>query len=294
VLVAEREWSTSGLYSPNRGSAGIGPDTTAYVIYTSGSTGKPKGVLVPHRALSNQAADPLEFDPSLWELFGPLSFGAALVIPSEGSQPGDIPALRTVLIDEGITALQVVPSVLGELLSQGALAGCESLRHVFCGGEVLTSALAAAFFAQSSAQLHNLYGPAETAIDATYWTCSRSAETDIVPIGYPIANVRALILDPDGRQVPAGVAGELYIADAGVAHGYLGGLPSRRRSSSPARPEPSPAGGRALASTAPATSRAIVRMGRSSSWADATTRPRSSACGWNWKRWKPRSSPCPP
>jgi amino acid adenylation domain-containing protein len=215
------------------------PETPAYVIYTSGSTGAPRGVLVPHRAIWNQvkwrqlafpldASDvvlqctPFGFDPCVWELFGPLAAGARVVFPDPG-RDGDTEYLVRTIAREGVTNVQVVPSLLGVLLEEPELPGCGSLRRVFCGGEPLTPTLQELFFRRlPSVELINLYGATETAVDATWWRC-RPQETlpHSVPIGRPIANVRAHVVDTELRPVAVGMPGELCIAGACLAGGYL-------------------------------------------------------------------------
>jgi amino acid adenylation domain-containing protein len=214
------------------------PEQPAYVIYTSGSTGEPKGVVIPDGALVNHMRwmlerfeltgddrvlqrTPLTFDASIWELFAPLLSGATLVLAPEQRQFDPAQLLATIR-EQRISVLQVVPSLLRALVAQGGLARCAALRRVFCGGEALNRSLCEAFFAQSQAELCNLYGPTETTIDATFHVVPRQAVSDVVPIGRPIANVVARVLDASGTPVPVGVVGELYIGGAAVGLGYLG------------------------------------------------------------------------
>src|SRR5262249_41623536 len=154
----------------------------AYVIYTSGSTGRPKGVMISHGAILNRLlwtcaafpftpADavlqktPFTFDASVWELFVPLLTGAQLVLmrPGGHQDPAD---LALVAAMEGITILQLVPSMLGPFLDEAGAAGCTGLRHLFCGGETLTPALRDRALRELPAHLCNLYGPTECSIDA--------------------------------------------------------------------------------------------------------------------------------
>jgi len=114
-----------------------------------------------------------------------------------------------------------VPTLLSALLDEPTFAACRTLRHVFCGGEVLTRDLQDRFFATHSAALHNLYGPTEATIDATFWTCERTAEDPTVPIGHPTRNMRAYVLDDALQPVPIGVVGELHLGGVGLATGYL-------------------------------------------------------------------------
>lgn len=230
-------WTSSAEPTARRGRAPT-PDDAAYLVYTSGSTGEPKGVMVPHRAIVNQVRwrqqafplgqddavlhrTPVGFDPAIWELFGPLAAGARTVLPT-ADEENDPAALVRLLGEQRVTVLQAVPSVLSALLEQPGIDRCRTLRTVFCGGERLTAELQQRFFERLSASLHNLYGPSETTIDATFWTCRPGAGPDDAPIGRPIANARVYLLDGRLQPVPLGVPGEIYIAGAGVADGYRG------------------------------------------------------------------------
>ncbi|HWK90360.1 MAG TPA: AMP-binding protein, partial [Longimicrobium sp.] len=93
--------------------------------------------------------------------------------------------------------------------------------RVVCSGEALPAELQTRFFQRIDAELHNLYGPTEAAVDVTWWACARDDDRRSVPIGRPIANTRAYVLDAGLRPQPAGIPGELYLAGAGVARGYL-------------------------------------------------------------------------
>ncbi len=214
----------------------VEPKDLAYVIYTSGSTGRPKGVMIEHGSICNQifwrqSAFPLApgdavlqstslaFDPAVWEVFGPLAAGAAVVIATGAAHDGGV--LNRLIREHGVTTLQAVPSVLRALLDQGAFVGCRSLKRVFCGGEPLDAALQDRFFAVVDAELVNLYGCTETAIDASYHCCEKGRSSAVAPIGRPIANTRLYVLNERLQPVPEGVPGELYVAGAGVARGYL-------------------------------------------------------------------------
>ncbi|MCV3211987.1 amino acid adenylation domain-containing protein [Plectonema radiosum NIES-515] len=212
-------------------------ENLAYVIYTSGSTGKPKGVMLTHRAICNHMLwmqtdfpltetdkvlqkTPFSFDASAWEFYLPLLAGAQLVMARPGGHQDSDRLIQTI-VEQKITTLQLVPTLLRMLLENDKFANCQSLRNVFCGGEPLTVELQERFFAHLNAELHNLYGPTETCIDATYWTCKRGLNQQIVPIGRPIANAQAYILDKQLQLIPVGAIGELHIGGAGLGKGYL-------------------------------------------------------------------------
>jgi len=213
-------------------------DNLIYVIYTSGSTGQPKGVMISHRGICNQlfwrqTTFPLtqsdrilqnisfSFDPSVWQIFWPLSFGAQLVLPNPGGQQ-DSAYLAQLIAQEQITVIALVPSMLRVFLEEKELEQCQCLKHVFCGGEALPGELQDQFYKRlQTAILHNVYGPTEASIDATFWTCQPGTNYQIAPIGRPIANTQIYILDATLQPVSIGEAGELYIGGDGLARGYL-------------------------------------------------------------------------
>ena len=220
-----------------RPRSGVSAENLAYVIYTSGSTGRPKGVMVTHGAIANrllwmQGRYPIgpgdavlqktafSFDASIWELFVPLLSGARLVMARPGGQ-SDAAYLVDEVQRQGITVLQLVPSMLQVVLSEPGLEDCRSLRRLYCGGEALPVELQERFFARmSGVELHNLYGPTEVSIDATHWECRQGVGSGTVPIGRPLWNVAVYVLGRDLEPVPVGSTGELYVGGAGLARGY--------------------------------------------------------------------------
>src|SRR5204862_78202 len=102
---------------------------------------------------------------------------------------------RNLIIEQKITTLHFVPSMLGIFLESEGVERCRSLRQVFASGEALPFELQQRFFERLRAELHNLYGPTEAAVDVTYWACRRDDARSIVPIGRPIANTQIYILD---------------------------------------------------------------------------------------------------
>ncbi|MEM1254709.1 MAG: amino acid adenylation domain-containing protein [Cyanobacteria bacterium P01_H01_bin.21] len=237
LVCLDKDWPTIAKAPVENPSLDIMADDLAYVIFTSGSTGHPKGVMVPHRAISNhmqwiQHTFPLDeadkflqrtnfsFDASVWEFYAPLLAGAQLVLaPPDRHQDGE--DLIKVILEQKITNLQLVPALLRILLSQENFSQCQSLKRVFCGGEALPADLQQEFYSQLEAPLFNLYGPTEACINSTYWSCQADEGSTTIPIGQPIANVQAYVLDSKLRLTPIGVPGELYLGGAGIARGYL-------------------------------------------------------------------------
>jgi amino acid adenylation domain-containing protein len=218
-------------------SLSLHPEHLAYMIYTSGSTGKPKGAANTHYGLLNRLSwmqdayllrpddvvlqkTPFSFDVSVWEFFWPLITGARLVLAAPGVHR-DPAGLVETICKQGVTTLHFVPSMLKVFLSYEGAQCCTEVRRLICSGETLPAELREQV-AQllPSARLENLYGPTEASIDVTHWSCVNDSSRE-VPIGRPIWNTRIYVLDSGLQPVPAGVAGELYIAGVGLARGYL-------------------------------------------------------------------------
>ncbi|MGV8873409.1 MAG: amino acid adenylation domain-containing protein, partial [Rhodococcus sp. (in: high G+C Gram-positive bacteria)] len=214
---------------------GLRPGHAAYVLFTSGSTGKPKGVTVSHGAIVNRLLwmqheypltsrdvvlhkTPATFDVSVWELFWPLLVGATTVI-AEPVGHRDPMYLSALVREYGVTTAHFVPSMLELFLTYGTPERCTSLRHVFASGEALPRAIVDRFHGALHAELHNLYGPTEAAVDVTYHR-TRAGERGSVPIGAPVWNTTAHVLDSLLRPVPVGVTGELYLGGVQLARGY--------------------------------------------------------------------------
>ncbi|WP_329585306.1 non-ribosomal peptide synthase/polyketide synthase [Kitasatospora sp. NBC_01250] len=212
------------------------PTHPAYVIYTSGSTGRPKGVVVPHHALANFLTDmgtrfpltgqdrwvavtTIAFDIAALELYLPLISGARVVLADRPTVL-DPAALTALLHDCGATIMQATPSLWQALLAHSAT-GSTSLPalRVLVGGEALPTPLATAL--RSIGESTNLYGPTETTIWSTAHRLDRPPAAGNPLIGRPIANTRGYVLDGSLNPVPAGVAGDLYLAGDGLARGYL-------------------------------------------------------------------------
>lgn len=213
------------------------PGQAAYVIYTSGSTGTPKGVVVPHRAVlrlvcntnyvrldgtqASLAHSPNSFDASFFELWSTLLHGGRCVlVDGRGVTPAD---LRRVIAASGVDLLWLTASLFHLVMDEDpdALAG---VRQLFVGGEIVSPRHAAqAAERLPGAAIANGYGPTEATTFSTFFRVSaRTAASERVPLGRPIANTRVYVLDQRLNPCPIGVAGEIFIGGAGVAQGYVG------------------------------------------------------------------------
>ncbi|MGI9506980.1 MAG: non-ribosomal peptide synthetase, partial [Geminicoccaceae bacterium] len=163
---------------------------------------------------------PHSFDVSVWEHFWPLQVGARLVM-AEPSGHRDPAYLADIINAEKVTTIHFVPSMLQLFVEEPKVRTCRSLRRVIASGEALPRELQDRLFALLDTELHNLYGPTEAAIDVTWWACDAESPLKSVPIGRAIANTQVHILDKQGRPVPPGVAGELFIGGIQVGRGYL-------------------------------------------------------------------------
>ncbi|MFD4469391.1 non-ribosomal peptide synthase/polyketide synthase, partial [Rhodococcus sp. NPDC058505] len=213
------------------------PGNPAYVIFTSGSTGVPKGVAVTHEAIVNQLSwfigeyavtpsdvvlqkTPIVFDPSVWELFVPFLAGAHLVIARpDGHRDPDY--LVSMSREWGVTLLGFVPSMLATLASGAVSALPPSVRALQLAGEALSPELAARVMGASPVRINNAYGPAETTLTSVHYWCD-GTESDSMPIGRPVWNTQAYVLDSRLHPVLPGVAGEVYLAGRQVSRGYHG------------------------------------------------------------------------
>ncbi|HED35570.1 MAG TPA: amino acid adenylation domain-containing protein, partial [Gammaproteobacteria bacterium] len=210
----------------------VNPDNVAYTIYTSGSTGKPKGVLVPHGAVVNflssmsekpgmkagdvlLAVTTLSFDIAVLELFLPLFNGAKIEL-ADRDAAADGGVLLEKIDTAGVTVMQATPATWRLMLASGWQKNTG--LKVLCGGEAMPGDLAAELLSHAGS-VWNMYGPTETTVWSTLYQITDPQQP--VLIGRPIANTQVHILDQNMQLLPAGVAGEMYIAGAGVTQGYL-------------------------------------------------------------------------
>ncbi|MEQ4715487.1 amino acid adenylation domain-containing protein [Nonomuraea sp. B19D2] len=218
------------------------PDAPAYVIYTSGSTGDPKGVVITHRAALNTIEDvnrrfaitagdrvlglaQLGFDLSVYDIFGPLSIGATLVLP-DAARPGDPSHWAHLVAQHEVTVWNSVPAQLQMLANylETEPVPIRSLRLALLSGDWIPITLPAQIAALTEGlSLVSLGGATEAAIWSIYHPIDRvDPEWVSIPYGRPLANQGFRVLDGSMRDCPVWVTGELYITGAGLATGYLG------------------------------------------------------------------------
>lgn len=231
VVNLDREWEGLSALDGSDVEVTADPADVAYVIYTSGSTGRPKGVVVEHRQAVNFATAEIEhwplgpgdrilqfaslnFDVSVLDMFGALLSGATLVLGTTETLLSP-PRLAELIRGEGITFMCLPPAVLNLLADEQF----PSLRVVIAGGEAFSSELVRSW-ARPGMRFINGYGPTETTVGSTMAECHDNG-IDPPPIGLPLTNYTAYVLDKHLNPVPVGVAGELHIGGASVTRGYL-------------------------------------------------------------------------
>jgi amino acid adenylation domain-containing protein len=234
VIVVDAD---AGLAARDSGDPGIicDPRQLAYVMYTSGSTGAPKGIAVTHRDVVELAADPCwhsgdhqrvllhsphAFDASTYEVWVPLLSGGQIVLAPPGEL--DITTLAQTIIQHRVTGLWLTAGLFSVMAEQ--CPECfTGVRQIWTGGDVVsTAAVARVLDACPATTVVNGYGPTETTTFAAHYAMRAPYDPEFTaPIGRPMANTRLYVLDAGLQPVPPGVVGELYIAGAGLARGYV-------------------------------------------------------------------------
>ena len=244
VFCLETDCVCSALVVANPAPLAL-PGHLACVFYTSGSTGKPKGTLLSHqnvvRLLCNNAYyslgvgervlqyAPVTFDAATFEIWSALLNAGCLVLMPPGRLSNE--ELGNAIIDARLDMLFLTTALFHQMVEH-QLASLASVRHVLTGGEALSMTHVRLFTEGApNTRLSNCYGPTEVSTITTCNALTRDTRlTTSVPLGRPIANTETYILDEQLQPVPPGIRGELYIAGAGLARGYLGrpGLTAER------------------------------------------------------------------
>jgi amino acid adenylation domain-containing protein/non-ribosomal peptide synthase protein (TIGR01720 family) len=238
TLYMDSQWpeiteSDSAELSPK-----VAVNNIAYIIYTSGSTGQPKGVEVKHSGLANYLSwakhyylqgkvldfplfSSLSFDLTITSLFLPLISAGKLVIYPEPIDATDM-TIRSVIEDNRVDIIKLTPAHL--TLIQAMDFSTSKLKKLIVGGDDFKTDLALAmdkYFA-GNIEIYNEYGPTEATVACTVHRFNPlTNRTASVPIGMPIDQAKIYLLDSHLHAVPQGVVGEIYIAGAGLAKGYL-------------------------------------------------------------------------
>ncbi|MDR0192479.1 amino acid adenylation domain-containing protein [Pseudomonas yamanorum] len=224
--------ATQPAHNPNLAQSA---ESVAYIMYTSGSTGAPKGVQVPHRAISRLvinngyadfnhrdrvafASNPA-FDASTLDVWAPLLNGGCVVVVEHATLLSQA-AFAALLQEQSVSVLWMTAGLFHQY-ADGLMPMFRQLRYLIVGGDVLDPQVIGRVLEHGAPQhLLNGYGPTEATTFSTTFEITSVGEGGI-PIGRPIGNSRAYVLDARQQPVPLGVVGELYIGGAGVAKGYL-------------------------------------------------------------------------
>ncbi len=231
VIYVDQELAATAQESGENIGLPLHPENLAYVIYTSGSTGRPKGVAIQHSSANVLlqwarevfsvselegvlASTSICFDLSVFEIFAPLSWGGKTIVVRNALSLAEIGQ------NPGVRLVNTVPSAMAELLRIKGVP--DWIRTVNLAGEALPPNIVEQLYKESKVErVFNLYGPSEDTTYSTYACLKRGEANERVPIGKPISNTQAYVLDREYQPVPVGVIGELCLGGQGVARGYL-------------------------------------------------------------------------
>ncbi|MCW2917434.1 MAG: amino acid adenylation protein [Actinomycetia bacterium] len=214
-----------------------GGEALAYVMYTSGSTGRPKGVAVPQRAVARLVCDTdyvdlraddriafasnTAFDAATFEIWGALLNGAALVVVGK-ERALDPVEYASYIRWQSLTTLFMTTALFHQFAAAVPDAFATT-RQMLTGGELMDASAVRAVLRAGPQRLLHVYGPTESTTFATWHRVDAVPEDAVtVPIGLPLANTTAYVLDDAGRPVPPGAVGQLFLGGDGLSHGYSG------------------------------------------------------------------------
>ncbi|HEY4109441.1 amino acid adenylation domain-containing protein, partial [Puia sp.] len=211
--------------------------TGVYIMYTSGTTGKPKGILVNQGNILKLVYEPGEiavrpgdrmlqwsnyaFDGSVYEIYSCLLMGARLCLIKD-SAAADVYEIAATIRQQEVTMCFITTALFNTFIDHHPAAFSKVRKLLFGGENVSVPHVRKAIDILGSDKIIHVYGPTETTVYATYYPITKVMDNDIIPIGRPLANTQITIRDRNGKIVPVGVDGEIYIGGAGVATGYVG------------------------------------------------------------------------
>lgn len=220
------------------------PGGVAYILYTSGTSGKPKGVVVENHSVANYARafeaefhtgpgdvmlqySVCSFDIFVEEVFTTLLNGAAVAVPPRQVMKGSLEDLMRFVERHNVTIVDGFPYLLAEMNKLGTIP--PSVGLIISGGDVIRGSYITNL-RNLGVRIYNTYGPSETTVCSNYYRIDNAEPLDdgTFPIGKPVEGVEVRIMDPDLREVPAGVIGEICIFGEGVGRGYLGDPPEQK------------------------------------------------------------------
>lgn len=244
VVCLDSAWDVVSARPATDPGVPVGPDEPAYLVYTSGSTGTPKGALMTHAngmRLATAMDEQLDvgpddvwtcfhtfaFDASVWEIWAALASGGRLVVvPAEVGQSGE--ATHDLLVREGVTVLLLTPRAFEQMIAvEPAGPTGLRLRYVLVGADRVEPTALNPWFERHGDErpaVLNVYGPTETTVFCTahrITTAETAGAHAPSNIGRPVCDTAVYLLDPAGRPVPFGAAGEICIAGPGLGVGYL-------------------------------------------------------------------------
>ncbi|SDY30432.1 amino acid adenylation domain-containing protein/natural product biosynthesis luciferase-like monooxygenase domain-containing protein, partial [Myxococcus xanthus] len=225
------EWPTTSPVSD------VGPNHLAYVMFTSGSTGRPKGVAIPHRGVlrlshsepfirfgvreTGLVMAPASFDGSVMELWLPLLNGSGVVLYPPEAQASDLDTLSRVVERHGVTLIHFPAGLFSQVVEHRSDL-LKKLRAINVVGDILSAPHTRRTLTTTGVPVTNGYGPTENSIISTSYTAYEASQVGAsVPIGRPVSNTQAYVLDSQLQLVPVGVPGELYVGGEGLGRGYV-------------------------------------------------------------------------